>query len=113
MAMVARAMATAMKRAIVRVARAMATASKRAMARAARAIGTVSKRATVTSVAGNKKGLATVARVMATATKRAMGTNGNNTGNGHGKEDDRPLMAAMMGMAQRTWLLALQLERGG
>jgi hypothetical protein len=27
-------------------------------------------------------------RVMATATKRVMVTNGNNTGNGYGKDDD-------------------------
>ncbi len=34
-------------------------------------------------------------------------------GNGYGKEGGRRLMAATMGTAQRTRLLALQLERGG
>jgi hypothetical protein len=46
-----------------------------------------------------------------------MATNSNNMGNGYGKEGDRRLTAATMamgmGMVQRTWLLALQLERGG
>jgi hypothetical protein len=49
---------------------------------------------------------------MATATKRVMATNGNNTGNGYGKEGGRRLMAATMGMAGRTHPLALRLERG-
>ncbi len=38
---------------------------------------------------------------MATATKRVMATNGDNTGNGYGKEGGGRLLAAMMGMAQR------------
>ncbi len=52
-------------------------------------------------------------RVMAQATKRAMATNGDNMGNGYGKEGGRHSTAAMMGMVQRTWPLALRLERGG
>ncbi len=51
--------------------------------------------------------------MMETATKRAMGTDGNNTGNGYSKEGDGRLMAAIRGMVQTTWPLALQLERGG
>jgi hypothetical protein len=51
------------------------------------------------------------AGVMATATKRAIATNaGNNIGNCYGKEGGGCLTAATMGTAQRTWLLALQLE---
>jgi hypothetical protein len=50
---------------------------------------------------------------MAMATKRAMAANDNNMGNGYGEEDDGRLMAATMGTAQRTWLLVLQLDRGG
>ncbi len=57
--------------------------------------------------------MARAARAMVTATKRAMATNGNNMGNGYGKEGDGHLMAVTMGMAQRTWLLALRVERGG
>ncbi len=53
------------------------------------------------------------ARAMVTATKRAMATNGNNKGNGYGKEGDGRLMAATMGTARRTGPLALRLERGG
>ena len=49
-----------------------------------------------------KRAMARAARVMVMATKRAMATNGNTRGNGHGKEDDRLLIAATMGMAQRT-----------
>jgi hypothetical protein len=60
MARVARAMATAMKRAIMRVARAMAMGLKRAMATAVRAMVTATKRV-----------LTAAARVMAMATKRA------------------------------------------
>ncbi len=51
------------------------------------------------------------------ATKRAMVTNGDTTDNGHGEESGGHLMVATMamgmGMVQRTWPLALQLERGG
>jgi hypothetical protein len=43
--------------------------------------------------------MARAARAMTTAMKRAMATNNNNTGNGYGEEDDRPLMASTMGMA--------------
>jgi hypothetical protein len=54
---------------------------------------------------------------MATATKRAIATNGNNTGNSYGKEASGQATVATMGMGmgtvQRTWLLMLQLERGG
>jgi hypothetical protein len=54
---------------------------------------------------------------MATATKRTMVINGDNTGNGYGKDGGGSLTAATMlmgmGTAQRTWLLALRLERGG
>jgi hypothetical protein len=50
-------------------------------------------------------------------TKRAMATDGNNTGNGYGKETSGQAIAATMAMgmgtAQRTWPLMLQLERGG
>jgi hypothetical protein len=55
--------------------------------------------------------------VMATATKRPMVTDGDNMGNGYGEEASRqataPTMAMGMGTVQRTWLLTLQLERGG
>ncbi len=47
------------------------------------------------------------ARAMATATKRAMATDGNNMGNGYGKEGDRRSMAEMMGMARKTRPLML------
>ncbi len=57
--------------------------------------------------------MARVARARVMATKRVMATNGNNTGIGYGKEGGRRLMAATMGTAQRTHLLALRLERGG
>ncbi len=61
--------------------------------------------------------MARVARVMAMATKRAMATDGDNTGNGYGKEPSRQATAATMAMGmgkvQRTWPLMLQLERGG
>jgi hypothetical protein len=50
---------------------------------------------------------------MAMATKRAMVTDDDNMGNGYSEEDDGRLMAVMMGVAQRTRLLALQLEREG
>ncbi len=53
------------------------------------------------------------ARVMVTATKRVMATNGDNTGNGYGKEGGGRLTVAMMGTVQRTQPLALRLERGG
>ncbi len=52
-------------------------------------------------------------RAMAMATKRGMVTNGDNMGNGYGKEGGRHSMAAMMGMVRRARPLALQLERGG
>ncbi len=64
-----------------------------------------------------KRGMARAARVMATATKRAMATDGDNLGNGYGKETGNQAMAATiamgMGTAQRTWPLMLRLERGG
>jgi hypothetical protein len=50
---------------------------------------------------------------MATATKRVMVTNGNNMGNGYGKEGGGHLTVATMGTAGRTRLLKLRLERGG
>jgi hypothetical protein len=57
------------------------------------------------------------ARGMAMATKRAMANNGDNKGNGYGKEGGRRLLAATktmgIGTAQRTRPLAQQLERGG
>jgi hypothetical protein len=59
-----------------------------------------------------KRVMARAARAMAMATKRVMATNGDNTGNGYGKEGGGRSMVATMGMAQRTHLLALQLERG-
>jgi hypothetical protein len=65
------------------------------MARASRAMATATK------------------RVMATAMKRVMATDDDNTGNGYGEEDDKRLIAATMGTMQKTWLLALRLERGG
>ncbi len=57
--------------------------------------------------------MARAARAMATATKRVMVTNGDNTGNGSGEEGGGRLTAVMMGTAQRTHPLVLQLERGG
>ncbi len=61
--------------------------------------------------------MARAARAMATATKRTMMTNGDNMGNGYGKDGGGSLMVATMlmgmGTAQRTWLLTLWLERGG
>jgi hypothetical protein len=61
--------------------------------------------------------MARVARAMAMATKRAMATNGDNMGNGDGKEGGEQATAATiamgMGTAQRKWLLMLRLERGG
>ncbi len=59
------------------------------------------------------------ARVMAmvTVTKRVMATDGDNTGNGDGKDGGERATAATMamgrGMARRTWPLTLRLERGG
>jgi hypothetical protein len=54
---------------------------------------------------------------MVTAMKRVMATDGNNMGNGYGKEASRQATAVTMvmgmGTAQRTWPLMLQLERGG
>ncbi len=54
---------------------------------------------------------------MATVTKRPMATDGNNTGDGYGKEASGQAMVATMAMgmgtAQRTWPLMLLLERGG
>ncbi len=46
-------------------------------------------------------------RAMPMATKRAMVTNGNNTGNGYGKEGGRHSTVATMGTAQRTHPLVL------
>ncbi len=57
--------------------------------------------------------MARAARVMATAAKRMIATNGNNAGNGYGKEGGGRLTAATMGTVQRTHPLALRLERGG
>jgi hypothetical protein len=51
--------------------------------------------------------MARVARAMAMATKRAMSSDGDNTGNGYGEEGDGRSTAATIGMAQRTWPLAL------
>ncbi len=55
--------------------------------------------------------MARVARVMAMATKRAIATDGNNMGNGYGKEASGQAtvatMAIGMGTAQRTWPLML------
>jgi hypothetical protein len=66
-------------------------------------------------VRGTKRAMvkATMKRAMATAMKRAMATDGDNMGKGYGEEGGGRLTVAMMLMAQRTWLLALQLERGG
>ncbi len=54
---------------------------------------------------------------MAMATKRVMATDGDNRGNGDGKEGDGQATVATMAMwtgtARRTWPLALRLERGG
>jgi hypothetical protein len=67
----------------------------------------------------SKRAMMRAARAMAMtmATKRAMATNGNNTGNGYGKEASgqatTAIMAMGMGTARRAWLLTLQLERGG
>jgi hypothetical protein len=52
-------------------------------------------------------------RAMPKATKRVMATDGDSTGNGYGKEGGGHSTMVMMGMAQRTHPLALQLERGG
>jgi hypothetical protein len=57
--------------------------------------------------------MARAAMAMAVAMKRVMTTNVDNTGNGYNKEGEGCLMAAAMGIAQRTWPLALRLERGG
>ncbi len=57
--------------------------------------------------------MARAARAMATITKRVMATNGDNTGNGYGKEGGGRSTAATMGMARKTHPLVLQLERGG
>ncbi len=43
-----------------------------------------------------------MAKVLATVTKRAMATNGNNTGNGDGKEGGGQATAATMAMGIRT-----------
>jgi hypothetical protein len=53
------------------------------------------------------------ARAILTGMKRAIATDGDNTGNGYSKEGDEHSMAVTMGTAQRTWLLAIQLEREG
>jgi hypothetical protein len=66
-----------------------------------------------------KKAMMRAARViaMATVTKRLVATDGDNMGNGYGEEASGQAMVATMamgiGMAQRTWPLTLQLERGG
>ncbi len=88
-------------------------ATKRAMVTAARAMATATKRAKVARamVMATKRAVAMAERAMAMATKRAMATNGDNTGNGCGKEGDRRLMVATMAMgmgrAQRTGPLTL------
>ncbi len=46
-----------------------------------------------------KRAMARAARVKATATKRVMATNGDNTGNGYGKEGGGCLTVATMGTA--------------
>jgi hypothetical protein len=78
-----------------------------------RALATEIAIVTVTKVAGNKRAMARAARAMVTATKREMATNGNNTGNGYGKEGGARLTVATRGMVQRTRPLALQLESRG
>ncbi len=45
--------------------------------------------------------MARAARAMATATKRVMATNGDNTGNGYGKEGGGRSTVATLGMAGR------------
>jgi hypothetical protein len=93
-------MTTKRARARARAARWMATSTKRARKRVGRGM------TTATRVAGNKK-------AMAMATKRAMATDGDNTGNCYGKEGGGCSTAATRGTTQRTWPLALRLERGG
>ncbi len=78
----------------------MAMVVKRARAMAAKGMAMAAR------VAGNKM-------AMAMATKKAMATNGDNTGNGYGKEGGGHSTAATMGMAQRKWPLVQRLERGG
>ncbi len=51
--------------------------------------------------------MARQARAMAMAIKRVMATYGDNTGNSYGEEGGGCLTGAAMGMARRTWLLAL------
>ncbi len=100
------------KEARTKAARGMILATKRARerARVARwmAMATKRARATATRVAGKKKAIARATkRAMVMATTRAMVTNGNNMGNGYGKEGGGRLMAATMGTVQRTRPLAL------
>jgi hypothetical protein len=79
MARVAKAMATATKRAIEMAVRAMAMMTKRARARAARGTGTATKRA-----------IARAARAMATATRMADDKEGDSKidkSDGNGKEE--------------------------
>jgi hypothetical protein len=45
--------------------------------------------------------------------KRVMATNGDNTGNGYGKEGGGRSTVVTMGAVQRTHPLVLRLERGG
>ncbi len=58
-----------------------------------------------------------MAMATAMATKRPMATDGDNMGNGYGEKASGQATAATMAMGmgtvQRTWLLTLQLERGG
>jgi hypothetical protein len=94
--------------------------------KSARGIITATKRARAGAAKGwrqrlgwwaMKRAMTRAARVIAMATKRAMVSNGDNMGNGYGKEGGGHLtaatMAMVMGTAQRTWLLALRLERRG
>jgi hypothetical protein len=80
----------------------MATAMNRAMAREGNGKG--GKRFGNSDSGGRrraiKRTMARAARAMATATKRTMATNGDNTGNGYGKEGGGRLMAATMGTVQ-------------
>ncbi len=59
-----------------------------------------------------KRVMARVARAMAMAAKMVMATDGDNSDDGYSKEGGGHLTVATMATAQRTWLLALQLERG-
>jgi hypothetical protein len=64
-----------------------------------------------------KRAMTREKRAMAMATKRVVAKNGDNAGNGYGKEGGEQATAVTialeMGTAQRIWSIVLQLARGG